>query len=416
MNFLVTNWQKVASVALWAGLLPLTTGATADHGRNDGGYVRETLLVDKAATAETRELFVLLRQLADTHLLFGHQDSTAYGVGWSEGRNRSDVKEVTGAFPAVYGWDVGRLGGKENLDGVDFERMKQLIKDAHDRGGINTISWHMSNPVTGRGYLDRSGRANNVSNVIPGGSHHDHLSRKLDTFAEFLSALKDSSGRPIPIIFRPWHENNQRRFWWSARDGGRDYVALWRFTVEYLRDKREIHNLLYAYSPLSHPFLRSKEPSVYTSVESGYPGDAYVDVVGIDDYSGSGKSISAAARLVAEIAGARGKIAALTEVGPGNGLSANRALLFYTKQLLQPIKEDAVARRIAYAMVWRNKDRGHFWVPYIGHADADDFITFFNDPFTVFENDVALQRQPDSLINEGRKNEEGRKKTRSRER
>jgi len=40
---------------------------------------------------------------------------------------------VTGAFPAVYGWDVGRLGEARNLDRVDFGRMKQLIKDAHDR-------------------------------------------------------------------------------------------------------------------------------------------------------------------------------------------------------------------------------------------------------------------------------------------
>ncbi len=394
----MTKSQQLAGIGLLAVLLPLTAQASEDRGRDRGedGQAQATLLVDKTATAETRELFVLVRQLADTHVLFGHQDSTAYGVGWSEGRNNSDVKEVTGAFPAVHGWDVGRLGRKENLDGVDFERMKQLIKDAHDRGGVNTISWHMSNPVTRRGYLDRRARTNNVSNVIPGGSHHEHLKRKLDAFAEFAFELKDSSGRPIPIIFRPWHENNQPRFWWAARDGGQDYIALWRFTVEYLRDKREVHNLLYAYSPLSHPYLRPKEPSVYTGAESGYPGDAYVDIIGIDDYSGSGKSIVAAARLVAEIAGARGKIAALTEVGPGNGLSANRALSFYTKQLLQPIKDDPLARKIAYALVWRNKDHGHFWVPYKDHADADDFITFFRDPLTLFEDGLLRIRAENS--------------------
>lgn len=361
-----------------------------NHGIEENA--RKALLVDKHATAQTQELFLLLRRLAETRLLFGHQDSTAYGVGWSSGREKSDVKEVTGSFPAVYGWDVGRLGGARNLDRVDFGRIKQLIKDAHTRGGINTISWHMSNPVTGRGYLDRTARANNVSSVIPGGSHHEHLKRKLDAFAEFVSELKDTGGRPIPIVFRPWHENNQPRFWWAATGDGQDYVALWRFTVEYLRDKNKVHNLLYAYSPLARPFLRSTDRAVYTSPRSGYPGDAYVDVIGIDDYSGNGESILAGARLIVDVADARHKIAALTEVGPGSGLAADRAISFYTGQLLQPIKGDAVARKIAYALVWRNSSSGHFWVPHKGHPDAEDFIAFFKDPFTAFEDDLARIR------------------------
>jgi len=57
--------------------------------------------------------------------------------------------------------------------------------------------------------------------------------------------------RAIPIIFRPWHENNQRRFWWAVRGDGRDFIKLWRFTVEYLRDTSGVHNLLYAYTPLA---------------------------------------------------------------------------------------------------------------------------------------------------------------------
>ncbi len=353
----------------------------------------EARLVDDRATAETRALFLRLRQLAKTKMLFGHQDSTAYGVGWSGEANKSDVKEVTGSFPAVHGWDIGRLGGKNNLDGIEFEHLKQLIKEAHQRGGINTISWHMRNPESGRGYLDRSARANGLPYVIPGGSHHKHLQRKLDAFAEFLSELTDSDGRPIPIIFRPWHENNQLRFWWAARGGGEDYIALWRFTVEYLRDKKEVHNLLYAYSPLSGPLLRKDAnqdngqdngPSNYVSPKRGYPGDAYLDVVGIDDYSGKGERISAAARLVVQVATPRGKIAALAEVGPGAGLPSNRASSFFTTQLLAPIKNDPVASKIAYALVWRNFNDHHFWVPPKGHPDAEDFILFRKDPFTVF--------------------------------
>lgn len=389
--------RTLAVVALTTMTISLSVQAGDQKSQYEGdrdldGSAGTVVLVDKEATPETQMLFLLLRRLAETKMLFGHQDSTAYGIGWSGGREKSDVKEVTGSFPAVHGWDIGRLGAEKNLDRVDFNRMKQLIKDAHARGGINTISWHMDNPVTGRRYLDRSARTNNVSNVIPGGSHHEHLKRKLDAFAEFVSELSDSDGRPIPIVFRPWHENNQPRFWWAATGDGRDYVALWRFTVEYLRDEKQVHSLLYAYSPLAHPFLRSKDRAVYTSSKSGYPGDACVDVIGIDDYSGKGESISAAARLVVDIAEAKGKIAALTEVGPGSGLRADRATSFFTRQLLKPVKGDRVARRIAYALVWRNSSNGHFWVPYNGHPDAEDFITFFKDPFTLFEDELARIR------------------------
>jgi mannan endo-1,4-beta-mannosidase len=341
-------------------------------------------ITDPEATEETRSLFYNLRQLAKSKLLFGHQDSTAYGVGWSAEEDRSDVKSVTGSYPAVYGWDIGHLGRNKNLDGVEFSHLKRLIRQAYERGGINTISWHMSNPVTGRGYLDRSGQTNAVPNIIPGGSHHKELKRRLDIFAEFLDELKDKKGRAIPIIFRPWHENNQRRFWWAVRGDGRDFIKLWHFTVGYLRDTKGVHNLLYAYSPLA----RNLDKKSFTAPESGYPGDAYVDIIGIDNYSGQGKSIAASARLVVELAEFRGKIAALAEVGPSNGLTSESPTSFFSRQLLEPLKNDPVAGGIAYALVWRNFSRGHFWVPFPGHPDVDDFRKFRQDTFTVFEDDL----------------------------
>jgi len=353
-------------------------------------------IIDPESTEETKALFYNLRELAKSRLLFGHQDSTAYGIGWSAEDGRSDVKSVTGSHPAVYGWDIGHLDRKRNLDGVEFSHLKRLIREAYERGGINTISWHMSNPVTGRGYLDRRGQANAVPNLIPGGSHHEELKRRLDVFVEFLGELKDKKGRAIPIIFRPWHENNQRRFWWAVRGDGRDFIKLWRFTVEYLRDTKGVHNLLYAYTPLA----QGSEKSSFTAPESGYPGDAYVDIIGIDNYSGQGQSIAASARLVVELAEPRGKVAALTEVGPGNGLVSNRPTYFFTKHLLEPLKNDHVAGRIAYALVWRNANKGHFWVPFAGHPDEEDLRKFQKDSLTVFEDDLAdVYTMPQSLGN-----------------
>ena len=84
-------------------------------------------LTDPQATPQTRALFHHLRELARSKLLFGHQDTTAYGVGWWAEEGKSDVKSTTGSYPAVYGWDIGHLGRDTNLDRVEFSRIKKLI-------------------------------------------------------------------------------------------------------------------------------------------------------------------------------------------------------------------------------------------------------------------------------------------------
>ena len=77
--------------------------------------------IDPQATAETRALFHNLRSLARRHVLFGHQDDLAYGYDWVAEPGRSDVRESSGSYPAVYGWEVSGLetSSPKNIDGVD---------------------------------------------------------------------------------------------------------------------------------------------------------------------------------------------------------------------------------------------------------------------------------------------------------
>src|SRR5690606_28705197 len=145
----------------------------------------------------------------------GHEDSTAYGIGWAELPDRSDVKLVCGAHPAVYGWDLFRieLGKEQNGDGVRFDLMRQRIQQAHRLGGINTISWHVDNPVSGGDAWDT---ARAVGAVIPGGTHHELYTAYLDRVANFLQSCRGDQGELIPIIFRPFHEHTGSWFWWGA--------------------------------------------------------------------------------------------------------------------------------------------------------------------------------------------------------
>lgn len=359
-------------------------------------------LIDKQATRQTLALYNNLAALRGKHMLFGHEDSLAYGVHWEGDLDRSDVRDVSGSNPALYGWELGglELGQEKNLDGVNFKQMQEWIKAGYSRGAVITISWHMYSPVSGGNSWDKTPT---VHELIPGGAKHAQLKAYLDTFVEFNAALvaTDAAGNshPIPIIFRPWHEHNGDWFWWGKGNASEaDYIALWRFTVEYLRDEKGLRNLIYAYSPdRSRLDMADFEGGYFY----GYPGDNYVDVIGLDNYWDVGHiantasadeqkaHFTAALKQIASIARARNKIAALTETG-NNKLTVPN---FWTERILAPTLADPLASEITYVMVWRNANLARekeeqFFAPYPGQATAEDFKAFFAHPFVLFETEL----------------------------
>jgi len=335
--------------------------------------------IDKKASKKTKALYLNLNEISKKAVLFGHQDDVAYGVGWKDEEGRSDVKDVCGAHPALYGWDVSKLGNSFNIDTVDFEKMKVWIKEAFKRGGINTISWHMDNPATGGNSWDNTPA---VSTILPGGEKHEFYKQRLDLFAGFLNDLKVGFGVKIPIIFRPFHEHTGDWFWWGKGNcTGEEFVQLWQFTVRYLRDEKKIHHLLYSYSTDQ---FNSKEQYL-----EFYPGDEFVDIIAFDDYHSiksteDREKLAFRLRKVVEIAESKNKIAAFSETG----LEKVPIDDWFTNILLEGIKSDDIGKRIAYVMVWRNAWSHHHYAPYPGHTSAPDFIKFRNDPFTIFEEDL----------------------------
>ena len=204
---------------------------------------------DKKATKETIALYNNLKKLLNKGIMFGHQDDLAYGVGWKYQAGRSDIRDVTGDYPAIYGWELGHLeiDSPVNLDSVPFKTMKQLIKQGYERGGVITISWHLNNPLTGKTAWNPE--VGTVASILPGGSKHEFFKTWLDKVAVFMNDLKGNHGEFIPVIFRPYHELNGNWFWWGGKNCTPDeFKKLWTFTVSYLRDEKKLHHLLYAYN------------------------------------------------------------------------------------------------------------------------------------------------------------------------
>jgi len=365
------------------------------------GNTKRTALVDPDATEETKNLFKNLKELAPDALLFGHQNTLAYGVHWRDEPGRSDVKDVTGSYPAIYGWDANVILPATRPDRPGYEVQSELLRnwilEGYDRGGVITMSWHMWNPVTEQNFYDTTPA---VHAIIPGGERHEYYKSQLDTLALFFSSLRsEETGELVPVIFRPFHEHNGDWFWWCrAFTTEEDFVTLWQFTVEYLRDEKNVHNLLYSISP---DRSRIDLDNFRDDFLWGYPGDKYVDIIGIDNYWDLGhpaNETQAPARFeqfvrsleyTVEIAREKNKIAALTE----GGLEAIPDPAFWTETLLAGIAANETTREIAWVLVWRNANmetdrQDHYYAPYPGQVSAGDFVRFRENPFVLFEDDL----------------------------
>ena len=346
-------------------------------------------LIDKRATPETKALARHLYQLSKDHILFGHQHATEYGHGWQGDADRSDVKSVTGSHPAVIGVDFSGITNIYLPDSVRrkmAEELRKNVVNTYDRGGITTIAWHFSNPASGGGfYWNDTISAPAVRLLIPGGSHHERYKSILKMISDFAQSVKGSDGTLAPMIFRPYHEFDGDWFWWGKGHCTKEeFISLWKFTVSYLRDSLGVHNFIYAFSPDNK--FNTEEQYL-----ERYPGDEWVDMVGMDNYGDFGRdgkyNIEAGLRklqILSDYARKKNKLAAFTETG----LESIPNPTWWTETLLKTLKTKGL--QLSYVLVWRNDVRSptHFYAPYPGHSSVPDFLKFYNDPFTLFEKDL----------------------------
>jgi len=297
------------------------------------------------------------------------------------------VKSVTGLHPAVIGVDFSGLSGiPETAIENTRQSLRKNIAATYNRGGVTTVAWHFSNPVSPGGfYWKDSVSLPAVKYIIPGGVAHEKYTTILRSIGEFVKTIKDNDGNLVPMIFRPFHEFDGNWFWWGKAHYTREeFTSLWKFTVFYLRDSIGVHNFIYAFSP----DCTFKTAEQY--LES-YPGNEWADMLGVDNYADFGRdgkynldSGIMKLQIVSNIAKKANKLAAFTETG----LESIPNTTWWTGTLLKALK--AKKMRLSYVLVWRN-DRNsptHFYAPFPDQASEADFIKFYDDKYTMFEKDL----------------------------
>lgn len=429
------------------------TGVAVQNGalavENGGRYsLPQVKLADpKAAQAAAETARYLAAMGNSDHVIFGHQDSV-----WSKsgtpasplnGLTGSDVEDITGSPAGVVGLDGLSLVGldfsaklwnqtfaPQGMAEIDIQALGEpaanvkalasLSNYCLDRGALVTLSCHMPNftQVKERpdyqagkepGYArydfsastvrDRSGDP--VKSILPGGAHNAEFTAYLDMIADYAVQVDGA------VIFRPFHEGTGSWFWWGTKTcDARTYQRLFRYTVTYLRDQKQVHNLLYVYSP------DGSQSSMKEIVER-YPGDTYVDIIGLDIYQtdpapDSGKwfaGLSDSLTQLGKFAAQHGKLLALTETGvntsvpaPGDVATGLLRSGCPDRKWFEKLLDTAAGSNACYALVWLNNEE-MFHIPFVrsvdsggglyGHELLDDFLRFYNDRRSVFAADQA---------------------------
>ena len=346
-------------------------------------------MVDKNASTETVALFYNLRNLGKTKIIIGQQDAFN---SFYQNSGSSDIKKTTGNDPSILGSDFMFITDKDNPNNNWYVQQENKIiqdtKDAYAKGMINTFCWHLREPYNEKSFysadMTSEQRTDAFKSLLPGGKFNDWYKKKLDKVASVVSNLKDTNGKQIPVIFRPYHEPPGSWFWWGANYcTAEEYISVYRFTVNYLRDTKNVHNILFAFSPDNS----YTTPSSYLS---RYPGDDYVDILGMDNYGDfdnkgtSGASLAnSKLKLISDLAISKNKIAALTETGYRVTSTTPAINNWFSTYLYDAITNNNL--QIAYVMFWNNTSSGYY-VPTPGTSNATDFQNFAVKSKIVLQN------------------------------
>ncbi|MGV3559360.1 glycosyl hydrolase [Larkinella arboricola] len=257
-------------------------------------------LSDARATASTRALFSYLVDQYGTKVLSGQQDDVEY------------ILEKTGKEPAIGSFDLMEYStSRAQRGGIPLRSSEACIAWAKkgEGRGIVSLLWHWNAPTDlideepdklwWSGFYTRA-TTFDLGAVLADkqGERYQLLLRDIDVIA---GELKKFQTADVPVLWRPLHEASGGWFWWGAKGAG-PFKELWRLLYDRLTNHHQLHNLIWVYGGTD-----SMNPD-------WYPGDPYVDIVGLDVYTDPTASLSGNWSNAQALFNGK-KMVALTETG-----------------------------------------------------------------------------------------------------
>ncbi|MCQ2592985.1 MAG: glycoside hydrolase family 26 protein [Treponema sp.] len=237
--------------------------------------------VNKNATPEAKALMSFLADNYGKKVLSGQMDLT-----WNDTVDMAErVFADTGKYPAIMGYDF--MNSLTPGSGYGQNQTEEAIEWAK-KGGIVAFCWHWRVKGTNKTpefYTKSGGNPNGTDFKIPydlstktwdetpvrGGYDFHKLQKDMDKVAVKLQQLQDEG---IPVLWRPLHEASGGWFWWGAAGSTKTekaerYKALYRYMFDYYTNEKGLNNLIWVWNGQD---------------KAWYPGDEYVDIIGVDIY------------------------------------------------------------------------------------------------------------------------------------
>lgn len=323
-------------IVFGADRLAAGTHTVVVHGTQDVDYLRlvpttfpgpeapPARLSDPEATDAARALFAFLLDEYGEHVLAAQQDIYQGAPRTAE---IDYVTGVTGREPAIGGFDLIEYSPTRVACGTGRSDWPAEWVDWATTGegpeGIVNLMWHWNAPTdlydtdcngpdeagTDRqwysGFYTRATSFDFEAALAegPGGERYDLLLRDIDAIAAELQTFADAD---VPVLWRPLHEAAGGWFWWGAR-GPEPLVELWRLMYDRLTHAHDLHNLIWVWT--YQPTGDGTDPLEW------YPGDAYVDVVGVDVYAEDPETLMRGEWTTLQNEYGGRKLVALTESG-----------------------------------------------------------------------------------------------------
>lgn len=256
-------------------------------------------LVNENATDNAKRLFSYLCDQYGKTMISGQYCDTGMN-GW-------EILQISqnngGKFPAILGLDMGYY----SQTGIDHDVTIHTTEQAiayWEKGGIVTICWHWLAPekyITGTWYSAfRPEEVKMNLTAIMNGEDEEGLALLHQDIENIAVQLQEMQAAGVPVLWRPLHEASGGWFWWGA-EGAETYLKLYHYLYDTLTNEFGLNNLIWVWNGQNAQW---------------YPGDEYVDIIGIDIYAGEHEYSSQANLFLESQACAEGnKMVVLSENG-----------------------------------------------------------------------------------------------------
>lgn len=231
-----------------------------------GNFIIDPNLVTPNPSSQAVKVFNFLKDNFGTKVLSGAAPAHSTNIN-----EATWIFNQTGKWPAITCFDfLDHTNSNQNW--VKYSAPFTLGQEWWNNKGLIALMWHWRDPLTKSGSMYTAETTFDLSRISDTtSSEYKSMIIDIDVISGYLKQFKDAN---IPVLWRPLHEASGAWFWWGAK-GPENCKKLWNLLFNRMTKVHGLNNMIWVWTT-------DTDESAY----SWYPGDDFVDIIGMDIYPG----------------------------------------------------------------------------------------------------------------------------------